>query len=175
MNKSMAHVSGEWVLFLNGGDLLFDEKTLEKVAPELTPDFDIVYGANLHDYGNGVLKQRNHRDVSHLWKGMQFSHQSMYARASLLRKFPYDIQYHLMGDYKFVMQSYFDGAKFKKLPFVTSITEAGGRSDQKRIKMLNEQAQILIGFENNIFHIAALKARFAYELVTISLLKLLKK
>ncbi len=44
MNKGIRHASGEYLLFLNSGDTLLNDKVLEQALPHLENDSAIVYG-----------------------------------------------------------------------------------------------------------------------------------
>ncbi|MBL7817605.1 MAG: glycosyltransferase [Saprospiraceae bacterium] len=47
MNKGLRLAKGEFVLFLNAGDRLFEHTTLEKIAAAATPTTDILYGETM--------------------------------------------------------------------------------------------------------------------------------
>ncbi|MDM0044625.1 glycosyltransferase family 2 protein [Variovorax dokdonensis] len=70
LNKGIARISGDWVLFLGAGDELFASDTLQ-ILSEYLPHVDasktLVYG-DVHEVGNQdnlVLKVRNER-----WEGL---------------------------------------------------------------------------------------------------------
>ncbi len=47
MNKGLRLATGDFVLFLNAGDRLFEPITLEKIAAAATPNTDILYGETM--------------------------------------------------------------------------------------------------------------------------------
>ena len=47
MNKGLRLATGDFVLFLNAGDRLFEATTLEKLAAAATPTTDILYGETM--------------------------------------------------------------------------------------------------------------------------------
>ena len=55
MNKGIAQAKGEYLLFLNSGDYLFEKDTLYKVTKHLKSDYDFIIGS---------LKTTEHRLIS---------------------------------------------------------------------------------------------------------------
>ncbi len=47
MNKGLRLATGDFLLFLNAGDRLFEATTLEKIAAKTTPTTDILYGETM--------------------------------------------------------------------------------------------------------------------------------
>ena len=47
MNKGLARAMGDFVLFLNAGDHLFEPTTLEKIAACIAPNTDILFGETM--------------------------------------------------------------------------------------------------------------------------------
>ncbi|OUS18688.1 glycosyltransferase [Nonlabens dokdonensis] len=44
MNKGIKNATGDYLLFLNSGDVLFDSEVIEKVTPHLRSAHDLIYG-----------------------------------------------------------------------------------------------------------------------------------
>lgn len=44
MNKGQRMATGDFILFLNAGDRLFEKNTVEKMMRQATPDTDVLYG-----------------------------------------------------------------------------------------------------------------------------------
>lgn len=172
MNKGIAKATGEWIVFMNGGDIFYSNETLSNVASEFDESTDVIYGQNIHAFPDGVKKLRKHNGIKHIWKGLQFSHQSMYARRQLFVDYPYKFEYKLAADYDFIMHCVYAGKQFKKLDFPLSITEPGGRSDKKRVQLFEEQLKIYRSYERNIFREMALLTRlFLAKILNFSLLQ----
>jgi glycosyltransferase involved in cell wall biosynthesis len=90
MNKGLRMAKGEFVLFLNAGDHLFETTTLEKIADAASPNTDILFGETmLVDDDRHHIGTRTELTVQKLpnkltWQSMRFGmvvcHQSFLAR-----------------------------------------------------------------------------------------------
>ena len=106
MNKAMKLASGDYVLFLNAGDTLFSETTLEDIAGKLKygnkpavlyGDTDIVdnWGIFLHPRRLRPPKKLTWRSFK---RGMLVCHQAFYARTDIAKRTPYDLKYKYSAD-----------------------------------------------------------------------------
>lgn len=145
MNKGISHASGTWINFMNSGDVFYESTTVESVFlnAEVCQN-DLVYGDVEIDYGH-FKKVKKSGAVSFLKAGMQFSHQSLFARRSILEVFKFDLSYRTAADYNFIFLAWVKGYKFGSVDFVISSVSSGGVSDVQRLKSLNQRAQIIEG------------------------------
>ena len=44
MNKAAKYANGEWIIYINAGDALFDSTVLERLSSEIADDLDVIYG-----------------------------------------------------------------------------------------------------------------------------------
>ena len=109
MNKGLRLATGEYIVFLNAGDTLHDEKTLDMVASSLQPAANsqqpaVIYGdTNIVDDEGHFLRKRHLSVPDNLtWRsfkqGMLVCHQAFYARLDIARVIPYDLQYRHSAD-----------------------------------------------------------------------------
>lgn len=109
MNKGLRLATGEYIVFLNAGDTLHDEKTLDMVASSLQPAANsqqpaVIYGdTNIVDDEGHFLRKRHLSVPDNLtWRsfkqGMLVCHQAFYARLDIARDIPYDLQYRHSAD-----------------------------------------------------------------------------
>ena len=104
MNKGLKLAKGEFVCFLNAGDRLHDNMTLEDIFDnaEHPEQIGIIYGdTNIVDHHGNFLRQRHLSAPEQLtWasfqKGMLVCHQSFYARRTLCPM--YDTRYRFSAD-----------------------------------------------------------------------------
>jgi len=100
MNKGLIKASGEYVVFINGGDALASHDVLEKV--KLAPHVDIIYGDMRQDSPDGpVMIYPNEIIFSDLLT-LMLPHQATYYRRELFKYHGhYDISYRIAADYEF--------------------------------------------------------------------------
>lgn len=123
MNKGIGLAGGEYLLFLNAGDVLAAKDVLSRAAA--AADADILYGD--FAYAEGPRKGRVPADVD---KGV-FNHQCILYRRSLHATFGryFSVQGLTAADYLFFMHLRASGrASFRKLDLVFSIVDPHGMS-----------------------------------------------
>ena len=111
MNKGLAHATGDYVLFLNAGDCLPNDRTLADIVrrcqldnytPQALPA--VLYGYTLITDGRGkLLRKRHHTPPRELtWRsfsrGMLVCHQAFYARTDVAKALPYNLHYRYSAD-----------------------------------------------------------------------------
>jgi len=103
MNKAIKMATGEFVIFMNGGDIFYNEKVLEEVIPILNADADIYYGDNYKESpGSKRLKTYPERLDFSFFYTSSINHQSTFIRRSLFdRYFYYNESYKIASDWEF--------------------------------------------------------------------------
>ena len=145
MNKAMQWVNGEWVNFMNSGDSFYNHKTIAELFELNNEKYDIIYGNYIANYAkNGqrlikaALPQAPHQ--------MVLSHQSVFARSQVLRRFPFDTRLRISADLKFYEQCWKQGLKFHYYPQVISVRSHAGLSDINRTLAFRENSMVLEEF-----------------------------
>ncbi len=145
MNKGMQLASGDWVNFMNSGDVFYSPKTIEGVFEKAKSSFDIIYGDYIANYDRkgqrlikAALPQPPHQ--------MVLSHQSVFARSTALKLFPFDTQLRISADLKFYEQCWHHGLKFHYFPHIISIRSHAGLSELNRPQAFKETEEVLKAF-----------------------------
>lgn len=106
MNKALRLATGDYVLFLNAGDTLHDDRVLEHIARDLgTQRPPVVYGrTDIVDADGRFVRHRRLEPPARLdWRslrgGMLVCHQSFLARTDLAQATPYDQGYRFSADF----------------------------------------------------------------------------
>lgn len=128
MNKGIKQASGDYILFMNSGDLFYDATVLSKMATHFSLNYDMIYGDVYVTY-NGFGRHAKAGNLNDIKKGMIFCHQSLLAKTTLLKNKPLNTSYTLAADYDFVMQNYHDGKSFFYSNEIIAKISAGGASD----------------------------------------------
>ncbi|MFW5803804.1 MAG: glycosyltransferase family 2 protein [bacterium] len=167
MNKGVSLSKGEYVIFMNSGDCFSSENVLEMIQPYLI-GYDLIYGDNIITYPwLNYKRYRKAGEIKNLWKGLQFSHQSLFTRKSLLIEHPFNYQSYAGADTEFILYCYYERkCTFIKVNLCISEIEAGGVSDQKR--NVKDRLSILRNYDPNY------KIHKLYYMIVFTYLKIVK-
>ncbi len=108
MNKALSLATGQYVCFLNAGDVLPVNDVVERLVmslPQVGELPGVVYGETdiVDDYGNFLYHRRLTAPVHLTWKsfrnGMRVCHQSFYVRMDIAKRERYDLQYRYSADF----------------------------------------------------------------------------
>ena len=107
MNKGIRMATGDYLCFLNAGDELHENETLQKIAYTLKGKElpDVIYGETaIVDEEGHFLHMRRLSTPEHLhWKsfkeGMLVCHQAFLTRRELALANPYDLRYRFSADF----------------------------------------------------------------------------
>ena len=144
MNKGTKLSSGEWLLFLNAGDELYSQNTLDKLYNSIDESADVIYGKVICRNYN-LVKLIENRKLSDIRTGMVFCHQSTIIRHEVMKMYGYDERYRISADYNFFIQCYLNNHTFKELDFPVSIFELGGESSNA---ILHLRERYLVQYNN---------------------------
>ena len=145
MNKGLALAKGDYVLFMNSGDELYDLRTVEAVFASAA-DADIYYGeTEMYNEEWKSLGQRRHTAPSEFtWKsfkyGMSISHQAIYIKRSIIE--PYDLQYKYSADIDWIIKASKKAKKIVNTNRYVAKYLVGGISKQKHLDSLKERFHI---------------------------------
>ena len=162
MNKGLARATGDFVLFLNAGDHLFEPTTLEKIAASITPNTDILFGETmLVNDERQHIGTRSNLTVQKLpnkltWRslhlGMVVCHQSFLASRKLTS--PY-IEGNLAADIDWVMKCLKNAQNPTNTHTIISEYLMGGVSKKQHQQSLKDRYAVLkthYGFLPNLIN-----------------------
>lgn len=162
MNKGLHLATGDFVLFLNAGDWLFEATTLEKIAAAATPTTDILYGETmLVDETRQHIGTRTNITVQKLpknltWKsmrlGMVVCHQSFLPARKIA---PQYMENNLAADIDWVISCLKNGGNVTNTHTIVSEYLMGGVSKKRHQQSLKDRYIVLkthFGTVGNIFN-----------------------
>lgn len=140
MNKGVNYSSGEYLSFMNAGDIFYSPASLKQVINSSPSDADIIYTDTqicYDKYNSKILKASHNHKFHH-----KFIHQSSLIRASLLKKYKYDTSFKIAGDTHFLVKMYNLGYKFHYVDMVLSSFNLDGISSKFSLTTLKEDCKI---------------------------------
>lgn len=150
MNKGIRLAKGKYLLFLNGGDLLYNEETLAKVLPYLNKGgADVFYGDSYRLYAREqdcFIKTYPQKIDKPFFLTNTLGHQSSFIKRELFERWGgYREDFKIVSDKEKWLCFFEHGATFMHLPFPCSRFRMNGVSrfpseqlKQEKIKMLKE-------------------------------------
>lgn len=140
MNKGLRQATGDYVIFMNAGDVFASRDVLAEIKVALDyrkiqPDF--IYGDAIED-GHPKMA-RPHRKIA---SGMFTHHQAMLYRRAALDDIRYDLQYEIAADYDFTARVLQKGGDVFYFPMPICTFEPGGISQQRVTQGRREQSAI---------------------------------
>ena len=174
MNKGIRLATGDYICFLNAGDELHENETLQRMVVTLKGKEmpDVIYGetAIVDEEGHFLhMRRLQAPDVLH-WKsfkeGMLVCHQAFFARRELALKHPYDLQYRFSADFDWCIRIMKD-AKYlhnTRLTLIDYLNE--GMTTQNHKASLKERFRIMVkhyGWLSTVLHHAWFVIRLFYK------------
>ncbi len=142
MNKATDIAMGQWVIFMNAGDVFANNEVLEKTSSFLHEETDVLYGDILTMKDGELTVKKAPEKINNMHR-MPFCHQAVFTRTSLLKAFPFDEKYQLSADFKLYKQFKQEKIAFDRVPFPITIYDRTGLSNSQRSKGLAENIAII--------------------------------
>ncbi|MGY3054443.1 glycosyltransferase involved in cell wall biosynthesis [Pedobacter sp. UYEF25] len=158
MNKGLAIATGDYVLFMNSGDEIYDLQTVERVFRS-GKNADIYYGETemYSDDWQSLGRRRHNAPKAFTWRsfkyGMSISHQAIYLRRTIVD--PFSVDYKYSADIDWILKAAKKATKVIRVDGYVAKYLVGGISKKKHRESLIERYQIFkkhFGFFPNIFN-----------------------
>ena len=158
MNKGLSLATGDYVLFMNSGDELYEPETVTEVF-ETAASADIYYGeTEMFNEQWESLGQRRHGVPEHFnWKsfkyGMSISHQAIYVKRSIAE--PFDLKYKYSADIDWIIRAAKNASSIVNTHTYVAKYLVGGLSKKKHLASLKERFDIFTkyyGLIPNLFN-----------------------
>lgn len=142
MNRGIETATGDWMIFINSGDVFSHSTSVRNVVNRISPYDDILYGQYLVKYKGGGSRKVLPRNVADIWKGTITSHQAIFIRNGLMKAHQFDCDFKLAADHELVSKLHHSGCRFHYIPEVITEVSAGGVSDIRRSDVFREFSKI---------------------------------
>lgn len=124
MNKGIVLSTGDWICFMNAGDVFANNDVLESIFSHHIPDdTGVIYGDVVLDYApyGKVYKRMN--NLQGREQAIGICHQATLTRAALLKETNYDLSYRIFADMNFFYTVWKRGVLFTYIPVAMAIFE----------------------------------------------------
>lgn len=142
MNKGANLALGNWIIYLNAGDIFFNSYVLFGVSKWFDKDVDILYGDTI-EINKSKWRVTCGKSLDEITDGMIFCHQSAFIKKKIMVENPYQEEFKICADYNFFLKIFLSGAAFKKINIIISVFELDGISSQNGFRVRRENVNIL--------------------------------
>jgi glycosyltransferase involved in cell wall biosynthesis len=136
MNKGIRLAKGEYLLFLNAGDSLYNTDVLESVAK--MPEVDILYGdvKCIDAEGKDVIKRCPDKLSRYYLLRNMIPHQATFYRRNVFAEYgEYDISFRIAADYDFLVKCiYANNTSHCHIPRIVSVYRTDGISSSSEFR-----------------------------------------
>lgn len=138
MNKGIKYVTGDYVVFMNAGDIFAHKDVLSLVNDF---DGDIILGGET--YGGQIRMVKSSMTLYDILS-IGLNHQAVYYRKEILQKYGFDESYKLIADLKSVVEPLAkEKISISCITEILAICEGGGISKQRWRDTLIENRRII--------------------------------
>lgn len=150
MNKGIDLATGDYIIFMNSGDMFYNNNVISDIFDDFNND-DIIFGnviVNFRAYSS--LKKASYPSEIN---PMSFCHQAVFVKSIILKNNKFDVNYKICSDKNQFFQIYSKKPTYKYFNTTISTIEAFGASNVNRIATLKEIKTIykLNNINNNFF------------------------
>jgi glycosyltransferase involved in cell wall biosynthesis len=139
MNKGLHLATGEWLYFLNSGDVFLNDGVVNQIAPQLAQSKFSVMAGKVETVGEKATRllpaEKNLTDNSarHLFSS-SFCHQALFVRrTAYLSQGGYDLSYRTFADFDVVHKIIRQEQGFQKVSLVIARYDMSGVSNNWRL------------------------------------------
>lgn len=141
LNKGIRLASGDWVNFMNAGDVFYSSNSIALLKKYFQEDTVLIYGDVRINYGDFERTQYA-KSFSRLWRGGICCHQSVFIKKQILAKLGFNLDYNFAADYELLCRIYLGGYSVTKVNIIVSKVSTKGQTDVRRIEVLCEFLRI---------------------------------
>lgn len=139
MNRGIARATGDYVFFLNAGDLFFDRQVVAEAASCMAREGEeaIYYGSVCMIQADGLqemvdFSRQEGTLEEKLLEGAMPCHQSVFVPGRLLAEYRFLEEYRIRADYAWMLYAAVRGVPFKRIPVTVSYYDVTGTSGRMK-------------------------------------------
>lgn len=162
MNEAIQECTGDWIIFMNADDQFFDNNVLRDIFANCEYDnYDAIYGNALMKDEVGTFLNKA-LPISYITIKKPFVHQSLFVKASIMKKYLYSLEFSISSDYDFALRIYNDGYKFLRLDNVVCVFSLAGVSGTKFIDTVKDTISVV---KNHDLYIGRTKRFYIVKII----------
>lgn len=106
MNVAIQMSSGDYIIFMNSGDVFCDNKVIADFIQYMYAD--IVYGNAIRNFQDGSKRETykgKYKLLCMLLMGRMMCHQAVFTKTVIMKQYGFDEQYRICADYDFILRA----------------------------------------------------------------------
>lgn len=136
MNKGIKMATGDYVNFMNAGDVFYDNKVIERIIPLFDVSKSVEFGdISIFKESQMYISKAN---IDNLYKGKKFSmgfnHQASFVKTEVAKMYLFDLKYKYAADYNMMTLLYKNGHEFHYLNTPIAQYDLTGASSLLHVK-----------------------------------------
>lgn len=166
MNKALKLTTGDWVSFMNAGDVFYKNTAVDEVFKDhiYTDDVIVIYGDVVMDAGDNNLFIKHFDKLDKDKVPFSLNHQSTFTQGDVIRDLGFDTSYKIAADANLFNSIFKRGYSFRYVPVIVSVYESvAGVSSTNPIALFKEYARIRnISIRDYAWWYGYIRAQFFY-------------
>ena len=144
MNIAADHATGDYIFFLNAGDIFYSKDVLMQIGEILKQEktVDVLYGnmISLKEHESVLVKNSSFcRSKLFNLTGAMISHQTIFAKKECFSETPFDLGYRICADRDWLLKQIDKKKKMRYVDIQISVCSADGYS-LKNVKLYEKEA-----------------------------------
>lgn len=133
MNKGALAATGEWINFMNSGDIFASNEVIRLIGKQISEEIDLIYGHAVGIQENEERIFRKAGNPADIWKSGQLRHNALFARTALVQAHPFstDAQMKVVADFDFMYKMFALNKQYKTVDKTVMEFEIDGVSSQR--------------------------------------------
>jgi glycosyltransferase involved in cell wall biosynthesis len=147
MNKGLNKANAEFCIFLNSGDYLFEEKTIESVLNLIDKNVSLAYGLIQWENSTELWNPKKDLKAFEMTKQSLIPHQGAFFKTDVLKKMKgYKENFKVISDWGIMLEMIAKGYKTQKLSLIISYCEKQGISASLEDQIKKERRSYLLKY-----------------------------
>ena len=127
MNKGTSLATGDYLIYLNAGDVFYEDDSLDILINTISGADVALLGA-FFKIGESISRYRSPRSLPSVWHSVPANHQATVFKREVIGTLPYNDGYKICGDYELIAKLYKKNVTSKVIDHPLVIFSLGGIS-----------------------------------------------